>query len=42
MKYIEVRWRMMEITDISRQIWEMKYRRNSADSALPEESIKAS
>ena len=42
MKYIEGRWRMTEITDISRQIWEMKYRRNGADGAQPEESITAS
>ena len=33
---------MTEITDISRQIWEMKYRRNGADGAQPEESITAS
>ena len=42
MQYIEGHWRMTEITDISRQIWEMKYRRNGADGAQPEESIKAS
>ena len=33
---------MTEITDISRQIWEMKYRRTGAGGAQPEESIEAS
>ena len=39
MKYIRGRWRMTEITDISREIWEMKYRRTGANGAQPEESM---